>query len=31
MQEKLQEIEARFDEIEGLISNPEIIKDQSKI
>ena len=30
MQEKLQEIEARFDEIEGLISDPEIIKNQSR-
>ncbi len=30
MQEKLQEIEARFDEIEGLISDPEIMKNQSR-
>lgn len=30
MQEKLQEIEARFEEIEGLISNPEIMKDQTR-
>jgi len=30
MQEKLQEIEAHFEEIEGLISNPEIMKDQTR-